>query len=157
MTPENDKKLVEAFPLLYRDRYGKMTETCMCWGFECDDGWFQLIWELSEKLENRIEELEKNGLCYCGHKHELNCEECRCDQHQQMHLCASQVKEKYGTARVYLNFYDEQADNFIDEAELKSETTCETCGTAGCLMTMGRWVKTLCITCAEGTNYIPLK
>lgn len=37
MSPELDKKLVAAFPLLYLDRNAPMTDTCMCWGFECDD------------------------------------------------------------------------------------------------------------------------
>ncbi len=39
MKEELDKKLVEAFPLLYGDRNAPMQTTCMCWGFP-GDGWF---------------------------------------------------------------------------------------------------------------------
>jgi len=51
MKDELDKILVKEFPNLYRDRHGKMQDTCMCWGFECGDGWFEIIKELSAKLE----------------------------------------------------------------------------------------------------------
>jgi hypothetical protein len=55
MNEELDKKLVENFPLLYRDRYASMQSTCMCWGFACSDGWFDIIWDLSSKLEPIIQ------------------------------------------------------------------------------------------------------
>ena len=76
MNKELDQKLVEAFPLLYADRHKSMQETCMCWGFSCGDGWFDIICELSEKLEPIIQKyLDKvnPSKCYrCGckrHKH----------------------------------------------------------------------------------------
>ena len=50
MREELDKKLVEKYPLLYRDRYAPMTETAMCWGFCCGDGWYNLIDILSALL-----------------------------------------------------------------------------------------------------------
>ena len=65
-----DQKLVEDFPLLYSDRYADMRSTCMCWGFP-GTGWYQLIRELSEKLEKLIQEyVDKNliGTCMCGHE-----------------------------------------------------------------------------------------
>lgn len=61
MNEKLDKELVKTFPLLYKDRRANMRETCMCWGFECGDGWFKLIWDLSAKLESEINKLkEKN-------------------------------------------------------------------------------------------------
>ena len=53
MNKENDKKLVKAFPLLYGDRNASMQSTAMCWGFP-GDGWFDIIWDLSSKLEPLI-------------------------------------------------------------------------------------------------------
>jgi len=44
---ELDEKLVATYPELYRDRNGDMKETLMCWGFECGDGWYQIIDTLS--------------------------------------------------------------------------------------------------------------
>jgi len=67
MRPELEDKLVRAHPLLYRDRYGDMRSTCMVWGFSCNDGWFQLIWDLSQKLEKCIERfVEENADLPCA-------------------------------------------------------------------------------------------
>jgi len=74
MKDELDKKLCDAFPLLYEDRKSSMSETCMCWGFSCNDGWFDIIWNLSENLENEIQNLidehpsTKCGRCFCEEK-----------------------------------------------------------------------------------------
>lgn len=51
MNEEKDKALVAACPILYRDRYASMHETCMCWGFDTGIGWDPIIIKLSHKLE----------------------------------------------------------------------------------------------------------
>jgi len=51
MNAEHTTYLVEHYPHLYKDYGGSMRQTCMHWGFECGDGWFGLLKELSEKLE----------------------------------------------------------------------------------------------------------
>ena len=43
MNTENTKKLIEAFPALYRGYKKSPRESLMCFGFECGDGWFDLI------------------------------------------------------------------------------------------------------------------
>jgi len=43
MNDENTKKLLTTYPLLYRN----LRE----WGFECGDGWFDLVWQLSAEIE----------------------------------------------------------------------------------------------------------
>ena len=64
----------------------------------------------------------------------------------------SQIKEKFGSLRFYANEVgvpDELHEAFserIIKAELESQTTCETCGEAGTLRTVG-WHKTLCDVC----------
>ncbi len=50
MKPELDKQLCDEFPIIYRDRNGDPRETCMIWGFP-GSGWFNLIYDLSKKLE----------------------------------------------------------------------------------------------------------
>ena len=80
MREELDKKLCEAFPNLYRDRHGDKTQTNMRWGFP-GDGWFDLLWECSEKIEAEILKMP-----------EAKRKECR----------AAQVKEKFGTLRFYM-------------------------------------------------------
>jgi hypothetical protein len=51
MNAEHTKYLIEHFPKLYRGVDKPLTESLMGFGFECGDGWFELIKELSEKLE----------------------------------------------------------------------------------------------------------
>ena|SRR6218665_2500226 len=43
-------RLYAEFPDLYRGHAKPPSESAMCWGFECGDGWYPLLRELSEKL-----------------------------------------------------------------------------------------------------------
>jgi hypothetical protein len=43
----------------------------MCWGFCCGDGWFQLIWDLSQKLEPLIAQIKRDYP-------DANCASCGC-------------------------------------------------------------------------------
>jgi hypothetical protein len=70
---ELDKKLVNNFPLLYSDRHASMQDTCMCWGFDCGDGWFDIIWDLSSKLEPLIQKLVDDNP-------KLSCAVCGCSK-----------------------------------------------------------------------------
>lgn len=72
MTQDLDEKLVKSFPLLYSDRNGDMRNTLMCWGFACGDGWFDIIWDFSSKIEpilrNFIKENPDLSCSHCGCK-----------------------------------------------------------------------------------------
>lgn len=52
MSPQNTQQLFDAFPRLYRGRQLPASESAMSWGFECGDGWFDLIWQLSKAIED---------------------------------------------------------------------------------------------------------
>jgi len=51
MKEKLSNKLREKYPNLYQNYGGDPRKTCMAWGVECGDGWYQLIDELSAKLE----------------------------------------------------------------------------------------------------------
>lgn len=74
MTPELENKLYQRFPNLFVERSLPMTQTCMCWGIGTGNGWFQILWNLCEKLE------KFKGLRF------------------------TQVKEKFRGLRVYYNY-----------------------------------------------------
>lgn len=62
----------------------------------------------------------------------------------------TQIKEKYGTLRVYgFNINDEQ-QAIIDKYERLSATTCETCGAEGKLRVKGGWYYVTCDEHARG-------
>jgi len=116
MNSDKEKLLTDKFPILYRGINRPITENLLPFGFECDDGWFNIIWDLSEKLSNLNED-----------------------------IIAMQVKEKYATLRFYITGGSDKAFALIDEAEGKSSSTCEICGKGGTIMCKGIWwVKTLC-------------
>ena len=54
-----------------------------------------------------------------------------------------QIKEKFGTLRVYLSEIHEEADAIVRRAEHKSAHICESCGKPGELRGP-RWFTTLC-------------
>jgi len=121
MRQDLDEKLVKTFPNLYRDRHESMAKTCLCWGFP-GDGWFDLLWKASEKLEALILAQPEE------------------DRH---HYRASQVKEKFGTLRFYMKSETEEMSKVIREAEMESGVTCEVCGKPGKMVGKG-WIYTAC-------------
>jgi hypothetical protein len=127
MSPDKDKALVQDCPNLYQDRHKPMSETCMCWGFECGDGWEPLIRELSVKLEALIVALPEA---------------------EHGNYRAMQVKEKFGTLRFYMSSSTDEMEALINEAEEKSAITCEECGQAGS-MRGGSWLSTRCDACND--------
>ncbi len=134
MKKELDEKLVKDFPLLYADRTGAMSETCMYWGFCVGDGWYNLIYELSSKLEELIQEIEDVGWS------------------KETLPRASQVKEKYGKLCFYMSTSSNEMEVLIVEAESLSAETCEVCGQKGSLYKNFNWRKTMCDKCAKEIN-----
>jgi hypothetical protein len=126
MKAELDAALVRDFPLLYGDRNASPQATCMCWGFECGDGWEPLIRDLSAKLEAAIAALPAED---------------------QPNYKASQVKEKFGTLRFYLTMGTDEMFDLVDKAEAVSAVTCEGCGQPGS-QRGGGWIVTNCDSCA---------
>jgi len=124
MKKELDEKLCKEFPLLYRLRRGKPHETSMCWGFSVDDGWFDLIYDLSVKIEKIIVGIKAENL----------------DTDLPY---ASQVKEKFGGLRFYMNSATKDIYDLISKAEADSYTICESCGKPGTTK-RGSWINTLC-------------
>jgi hypothetical protein len=102
-----------AFPYLYRTGAS----------FECLDGWSDLLWQLSTKLEELISQLPES---------------------ERAAYFAVQVKEKWGKLRFYLSTSTEDMDTVIYEAEEQSGHLCERCGAPGALLAHGGWVMTRC-------------
>jgi len=125
MNQEHTTHLLTNYPKLYRQHSLPKEQSCMCWLFECGDGWFDLLDELSAKLETLNLTVLKD-----------------------FPVEAEQVKEKYGTLRFYVNRYDYGVEELIDAACEKSEKTCETCGCPGRLRGEN-WFTTRCDQCHE--------
>lgn len=147
MNKENTQKLYDRFPGLYRQRTLTMQQTLMCWGFECDDGWFDLIWMLSLALEDEEKQVN-DKLSLVDQVVE------RLQGKGPFTIEAVQVKEKYGTLRFYCNATTDRARTLIHYAETLSGQTCELCGKYGKIRNKATWLKTLCNECAVKECYV---
>lgn len=124
MREELDKLLCERYPKIFADRHKPMTETAMCWGFECGDGWYNIVNQLCSQIQHYIDWKNK--------KEEVVSQ-----------VVASQVKEKFGTLRFYYNGGDDYIRGLTSMAEAMSGVTCETCGKPGKFRGKG-WYYTAC-------------
>jgi len=55
MKKELDELLCKKYPKMMVNREKSMRETCMCWGFECGDGWFQILNQLMGNIQHHID------------------------------------------------------------------------------------------------------
>lgn len=144
MRDELDKKLCEKYPLIFADRNKSMQESCMFWGFEHGDGWYQIINSLCANIQHHIDWTHKNNAWDL----EWNKEHPE-DQREVREACpqvvATQVKEKFGTLRFYYDGGDDVIDGMVRMAESWSAVACEECGAPGTQNRQG-WIKTLCET-----------
>ncbi len=146
MNEKNTMKLFQDFPGLYREVRDAQH------GFECGDGWYGLIHQLSESIEAQARKL---GL----------------DPYADEWPRALQVKEKFGTLRFYVatpSYEGERGLGFesnggmisvrpvagiqsirelVSCAEAKSAELCEQCGAPGELVKNGGWWRTTCSAC----------
>lgn len=128
MSPDKDKALCEKYPKIFADRHGDMRSTAMCWGFDCGDGWYDLIDVLCAHLQAMTDNNPNN------------------DRFPQ--IVAAQVKEKFGGLRFYVSASSDYQDGAISMAESMSYHICEVCGNPGKPNNRG-WIRT---TCAAHTH-----
>ena len=192
MTKELEDQLYKDFPELFAEKDLPMTETCMCWGIECGDGWEPIIRNTCKSLKSgsalaRQRKLYPyqdeisvwfHNLCRrIERKLKLKYNTLYSVKHREyrrfpgFYFRFSQIKEKFGTLRLYFNFGDNfnpedvahldpddvhqarerergKIDGVLTFADILSTQTCEKCGSPGKLIAEGWW-KTECRTCAE--------
>ncbi len=128
MTKVLEAKLRKKFSQLYADLYRH--NTLMQWGIACDDGWYDLIYNLSSELQAWSD--------------------CK-----QIPIVALQVKEKFGTLRYYISRVEggsrawtaeecKEVLSIVDKYQKLSATTCELTGNVGRIRIKDNWFKTLC-------------
>ena len=121
--------LYKKYPKIFRQRKLPMTETCMCWGISCGDGWYKIIDDLCADIQ-------------------VFCDQNKCQ------IEATQVKEKFGTLRFYTGASCDSVEDMIEEACKLSAKTCEHCGsTAKDAKLRGKcWLSTSCKKCWDIKN-----
>ena len=136
MNQELQQKLYEKYPKIFKQKDLSMKESCMFWGIETGNGWFNLIDIL------------------CGHL------QFHTDRNNYPQVEATQVKEKYGGLRFYYTLIplkgkehtDRQhgcIDGLISFAEYLSGYICENCGSNKNVTQTEGWITTLCEDCMK--------
>jgi len=123
MKQELQNKLFEKYPKIFVQRTLPMTHTCMCWGIECPDSWYDLLDNLCENIQNEV------------------------DSKKLLQVEASQVKEKFGSLRFYLNGHIESIEDMINIAEQGSRKICAECGSKEDVISTDSWIIFLCKDC----------
>jgi hypothetical protein len=125
MKLQNTQKLIEAFPNLYRTIAKKPIEDSARFNFQIDDGWFDLLVELSRELESIAQRQSLSG-----------------DDWPDVKF----VEAKYASMRFNLHHHNDEMHKMAYKFEVKSTKTCEKCGNPGKIRD-SIWLETLCDAC----------
>ena len=127
MKKELEDQLFEKYPKIFRQKDLPMTQTAMCWRFDgVPDSWYTILDVLCGLIQ------------------------CHVDSGKISQVEATQVKEKFGSARFYTNTCDEVIDAYIEFAEWMTGRICSRCGSdqdVSCKKT--GWVNYLCANCQK--------
>ena len=127
LSPELENELRTRYPLIFSveplaDRgdpdMPASPSTLATWGFECGDGWYELIDALCLNLQHAT----KNGA---------------------PQVVATQVKEKFGALSFRTTGVNDEQEGMIALAETMSARLCDVCGNRGKLIRAG-WVRCRC-------------
>lgn len=124
MRAELQEKLYKKYPKIFQQKDLPMNQTCMCWGIECGDGWYDILDTLCAWIQNRVDWRNR-------------------EEETISQVEAVQVKEKFGGLRFYIQGGDEEIYAAISMAEALSYRVCEICGSCG-RQTKSVWIETLC-------------
>jgi hypothetical protein len=171
MSPELDAKLCEKYPKIFINRNQSPQETCMHWGFECGDGWYNLIDDLCTALTYtfttsiEVDEVDAKRL---GIEPSIWSDKVQYFfKVEPPQIIANQVKQKFGTLRFYYYLvfdsineeltksgkypelieinkrYRDYVDGIVHFADIMSGVTCEVTGKRGRMHVRGGWFKVL--------------
>jgi hypothetical protein len=147
---EYDKYMCEKYPVMFKERYLPMTQTCMCWSFGIGKGWYSTLDDLCKTLD------------IIGREFGLS-------------VVFSQIKEKFGGARFYysvechltiwqkikrffarkrfderLMFWNKIIDDTVNYYESSCDYVCAECGEHKYdMISLGSWVYDSCEKCLE--------
>ena len=95
-------------------------------GIECDKGWESIYRPIMDWIEKYNEENPGDV------------------------ITITQIKEKFGGLKFYVDKYTEELSEMIHNAEAESYCVCETCGTRENVgITVGGWYRTICPDCLQ--------
>lgn len=141
MNEKLEQKLFDKFPKIFQKKDLDMSMTCMCWGIDTPDSWYNIIQKLCEKLQWDT------------------------DNNNYPQVVAEQVKEKFGTLRFYygldniqklseerLTHNEGYIEGVVSVYEDITSGICSECGSNKDVTSTRGWVRYLCGDCMGELN-----
>ena len=141
MEAELQQKLYDKYPQLFSNKDKGIKRSCMAWGCEVGNGWYEIISNVCWMIEQHERNIDGNRKYL-----EKNDPERLKTLPEYFSVKFDQVKEKYGGLRLYFSGGDEYVEGLVSMAEAISYTICEVCGNKG-QPNKGGWISTLCESC----------
>jgi len=108
MKKEHDEYLCKVYPKMMVNRNKHMQETCMCWGFECGDGWFQILNQLMGNIQHHIDwKIRQREVIIKFNKIK------EAGQSGNAELFADLMAAEYGDKGLSADFIKERAEEFM--------------------------------------------
>ena len=145
MDAELQDKLYQQYPDLFSNRTKSRMESCMCWGCEIGNGWYELLSSVCWRISQHEKNIEDTKRILADQPEKIK------DELEYFPVKFDQVKEKFGGLRIYFTGGDDYVEGVISMAEEYSYKICEVCGNAG-KPNEGGWIATLCESCRNETN-----
>jgi len=142
MNVKLQKELATNYPKIFKNVGGDPMVTCMAWGIECNDGWYDLLDTLCYTMQQHCNVTNTRYIIETD-KYEFVEE----GDPEYVQVIAAQVKEKLGTLRFYVDGGDTSTEAMIELAEAMSGRICELCGSPARRNTDGGWLHTTCTAC----------
>lgn len=124
MRKNRQQEIFDKYPKIFAQHSLPPSQTAMCWGLECGDGWLDLIDALCGDIQRYID-----------------------NNPEVTQIEATQVKQKFGSLRFYYSYYNKVIDELIWEACSRSAETCEQCGSNNNVTQTKGWISPLCEDC----------
>jgi len=146
MKQELQQQLYDKYPELFSNKDKSIMESCMGWGIECGDGWYDILsslcWMIKQQEDNirsQTEYKQQKDATYTSDYYPVKFD---------------QIKEKFGGLRVYFTGGDSYIQGLVSMAESFSYKICEVCGERG-KPNKGGWISTLCDKCRNKDQWNP--
>ncbi len=123
MKRELQNKLFQKYPGLFAQKDLGPMHSLMCFGIETPDSWFDIIDQTCGLIQKYVDD----------------------SKIQQIEF--AQVKEKFGSLRMYANLYDDTVEDIIDNATRLTEHICARCGSMNDVKSTVGWIEYLCRDC----------
>lgn len=146
MKEELQQKLYDEYPNLFSNKDKSIRESCMAWGCDCGDGWYDIL----SSLCFMIKQHEDNNIWQTEYKQKTDATYTS----DYYPVKFDQIKEKFGGLRIYFTGGDSYIEGLVSMAESFSYQICELCGERG-KPNKGGWISTLCENCRNKDAWIP--